>query len=187
MKMTEYQRKLVETHLHVVDRVIRQRISPSGRPLMSYDDFYQIGCEALCRAAMQYEPARGSFEPFGYRYVYNAIIDHCRAQNRVSRHIAELQVDEDGEPIVFRSLGEDPDLDGIVAAKNLHEILRECEKRHAGITRRGIEAMRLKSLGCSSKDIAEKYGTTVNNVNAWISRARKKLKDDPAITELIRM
>ncbi len=60
---------------------------------------------------------------------------------------------------------------------------RQWVKRHAGITRRGLEAMRLKSLGCSSKNIAEKYGATVNNVDAWISGARKRLCEDPAAAE----
>ncbi len=183
MKMTEYQRQLVETHMYIVERVIRRRISPTKQPLMSYEDFFQIGCEALCRAAMRYEPERGSFEPFGSRLVYNAMIDHCRAQGRVSSHTAELQLDEDGEPIAFRSFGDDPDLDGVMAARKLNEILIETEKRHEGIIRLGIEAIRLKSLGYSTRDIAEKNGTTVNNVNAWISRARKILHEDPAIAE----
>ena len=183
MKMTEYQRKLVETHLYIVDRIIRKKIVLSKQPLMSYEDLYQIGCEALCRAALKYEPARGSFEPFGARYVYNAMIDHCRVQNCVARHTAELQLGDNGEPIAFRDLGDDPDHDGIVAGKKLNEVLMEAEKRHAGITQRGIEAIQLKSLGYSSREIAEKNGTTVNNVNAWISRARRKLREDPAIAE----
>ena len=28
------------------------------------------------------------------------------------------------------------------------------------------------------------YGTTVNNVNAWIARARSRLKDDPEMSKL---
>lgn len=82
MRMTEYQRKLVESHLGIVDRIIRSRISVSNQPLLSYEDLYQVGSEALCRAAMNYDPARGGFEPFGGRCVYNALIDHCRIQNR---------------------------------------------------------------------------------------------------------
>ncbi len=183
MKMTEYQRKLVETHMYLVDRIIRKKIALSKQPLMSYEDLYQIGCEALCRAAMKYEPSRGSFAPFGAKYVYNAMIDHCRIQNCVARHTVELQVGDNGEPIVFRDLSDDLDLDGIVSGKKLQEVLRDCEKRHAGVTQRGIEAIRLKSLGYSSREIAEKNSTTVNNVNAWISRARRKLLEDPAVAE----
>ena len=57
MKMSAYQRELVEQHLDIVDWVIRCRINVSDRPLQTYEDFYQIGCEALCRAAMKYDPA----------------------------------------------------------------------------------------------------------------------------------
>lgn len=33
----------------------------------------------------------------------------------------------------------------------------------------------------STGDSTEYYGTTVNNVNAWVSRARSKLLQDPAL------
>ena len=57
MKMSAYQRELVEQHLDIVDWVIRCRINVSGRPLQTYEDFYQIGCEALCRTVLPPEPA----------------------------------------------------------------------------------------------------------------------------------
>ena len=74
-KMTEYQCKLVEENLDIIDWVIRCRVKVNGQVLQTYEDFYQIGCEALCRAALAYYPERGTFSPLGSRYVYNAIID----------------------------------------------------------------------------------------------------------------
>lgn len=58
------------------------------------------------------------------------------------------------------------------------EVLAACKNRYRGITRQGIQAIEMELLGFSSKEIAGRYGTTVNNINAWISRARKKLKTD---------
>lgn len=181
MKMTEYQRRLVEENLGIVDWVIRCRIRVSGQPLLTYEDFYQIGCEALCRAAMKYNPNQGSFEPFGSRYVYNAMIDHCRRENSHSFHSAEFTVDEDGEPSLFRTVGEEDNCDSSIAAKHLRAILAEYSKACSGIMKRGIEAIELKSLGYSTNEIADRYGTTVNNVNAWISRARSRLRSDPRL------
>ena len=37
----------------------------------------------------------------------------------------------------------------------------------------------VKALGLGTREIAEKYGTNVHNVNAWISKARKKLYAEP--------
>lgn len=179
MKMSEYQRKLAEQHLDIVDWVIRCRITIPGRPLLTYEDFYQIGCEALCRAAMKYDPDVGSFEAFGSRIVYNAIIDHCRKQNSMAAHSMEMLTDEENEPIVFNTRGEEQDYDLLITGRNIKTKLEELKCSFSGIALRGIEAIELKSLGYSSKEIADRYDTSVNNVNAWISRARTKLFQDP--------
>ena len=48
--MTDYQRELAIEHLGLIDQVIRKRIRVRGTPLLSYEDFYSVGCEALCDA-----------------------------------------------------------------------------------------------------------------------------------------
>lgn len=63
--MTEYQRELTTNNLHLVKEVIQKRIKINNLPLLAYEDFYAIGCEALCRAAMAYQPSRGEFAPLG--------------------------------------------------------------------------------------------------------------------------
>ena len=107
--MTDYQNELVMEHLDLVNWVIRTRISVPNRPLLTYDDFYAIGCVAICRAALKYQ----------------------------------------------------------------------------GVARKGVEAIELKLQGYESVEIADLYGTTVNNVNAWISRARSKLRNEPALMEIL--
>lgn len=92
--MTDYQDALVLENLDLVNWVIRTRISIPNRPLLTYDDFYAIGCEAICRAALKYQPDMGAFAPFACRYIYNAIVDHCRAMNyRLERNV-EISEDE---------------------------------------------------------------------------------------------
>lgn len=54
--MTDYQDALVLENLDLVNWVIRTRISIPNRPLLTYDDYYAIGCEAICRAALKYQP-----------------------------------------------------------------------------------------------------------------------------------
>ena len=92
--MTDYQNALVLDNLDLVNWVIRTRISIPNRPLLTYDDFYAIGCEAICRAALKYNADTGEFAPFACRYIYNAIVDHCRAINfRMERNV-EIPEDE---------------------------------------------------------------------------------------------
>lgn len=92
--MTDYQDALVLENLDLVNWVIRTRISIPNRPLLTYDDFYAIGCEAICRAALKYQPDTGAFAPFACRYIYNAIVDHCRAMNYRLERSVEISEDE---------------------------------------------------------------------------------------------
>ena len=177
--MTDYQRELVIEHLGLIDQVIRKRIRVRGTPLLSYEDFYSVGCEALCDAAMRYRPEEGEFEPYAYVMLYHAMIDHCRKQNRQQSFASDLSVDVDNEAISLEVLSTtDGDIEDALDWADLSRVVSECKKDFSGVARLGIEALELKSLGYTSREIAERYSTTVNNVNAWISRARSKLMSD---------
>lgn len=180
-QMTDYQRELVTTNMSVVDHVIRASIHVNNSALENYEDFYQIGCEALCKAAMSYNPSASAFATYASRVVRNALIDHCRAMN--TRH--KLMVDIDFEEWVNGSeFGNDAIVeDGFrrVEETGVQAAVAHCHEQYSGVIKLGVEAIQLKSLGYSSKEIAEKYHTTSNNVNAWISKARAKLREDPAL------
>ena len=182
--MTEYQRELTTKHLYLVKEVIQKRIKVSNLPLLSYEDFYAIGCEALCRAAMVYQPSRGEFTPLACRYIYNALIDHVRHQNYSNSFTASLFMDDDGERTVYDLIGSTVDMDEKAYGMSVMDALGKCKAKYSGITLKGIEAIELKLLGHETREIADLYGTSVNNVNAWISRARSRLKDDPDMAKL---
>ena len=185
MKMTDYQRELVIQHIDVVEHTIKTRVKVSGQALQTYEDFYQIGCEALCRAAMAYKADIGSFEPFGGRYVYNAIIDHCRKQNTRNRFKHDYVGESDDDSYALSYFAEEKDNDDGIYLRDLQTAFHACKDQYSGIARRGMEAIELKSLGYSTREIANRYGTTVNNVNAWISRARSKLKANPDLMRYV--
>lgn len=177
-KMTEYQCRIVEENLEIVDRVIRYKIKINGQALQTYEDFYQIGCEALCKAAMSYDPEQGHFYPLGSRYVFNAIIDHCRKQNRNRSIYADL-VDENGDnDFLIDSVPVEDTADDIIYSQEVWVAFDKCKGKYTGVVLRGMEALELKSLGYSTREIAERYDTTINSVNAWISKARASLKTD---------
>lgn len=182
--MTEYQNALVIEHLDLVNWVIRTRISIPNRPLLTYDDFYAIGCEAICRAAVKYQVDTGEFAPFACRYIYNAIIDHCRSMN----YRAQRTVDagsEEGAALLDKLAHTCIDFEAVVTDDAAMAALRACKEEYQGVARKGIEAIELKLQGYESSEIAEFYGTTINNVNAWISRARSKLRNDPRLMETL--
>ena len=167
--MTDYQNELVMEHLDLVNWVIRTRISVPNRPLLTYDDFYAIGCEAICRAALKYQADSGEFAPFACRYIYNAIIDHCRAMNYRLQRSVDAGFEE-GEVLFDLLAHTTVDFEAEVTDDSAMAALRACKEKYQGY---------------ESVEIADLYGTTVNNVNAWISRARSKLRNEPALMEIL--
>jgi len=182
--MTEYQNALVTENMDLINWVIRTRISIPNRPLLTYEDFYAIGCEAICRAAIRYQADSGEFAPFACRYIYNAIIDHCRAMNyRIQRSVDACS--EEGEMLFDLLAHTTVDFEAEVTDDSAMAALRACKEKYQGVARKGIEAIELKLQGYESVEIADLYGTTVNNVNAWISRARSKLRNEPSLMEIL--
>lgn len=177
--MTDYQRELAAENLAVVDCVIRRRIGVKGISMMEYEDYYSVGSEALCRAAMTYKPESGSFIPYASITVYNAIVDYCRKQGRhLALHVdLELQDDFDMASLNFMSV--EDGTDEKISYQDLLGTLAQCKKKYSGVVLRGIEALELKSMGFTTGEIAKKHGTTVNSINAWISKARARLCEDP--------
>ena len=184
--MTKYQCEITGEYMYLVKEVIGKRIKVTGEPLLTYEDLYQVGCEALCHAAMDYDPRRGQFEALASRCIYNAIIDHCRKQNAYRSNTTADVFSADQDRGLHDVCGVATDFDDLAHGRDVFRALRSCKDRYDGITRKGIEAIELKMLGYRTREIAERYHTTVNNVNAWISRARSKLKADPDMIRFVR-
>ena len=94
-----------------------------------------------------------------------------------------MDLDCDCDSYALSFMGISDDFDETVFYSDALDVLRKCKATYSGITLRGIEALELKSLGYSTREIADRYETTVNNVNAWISRARAKLREDPQMLQ----
>ena len=56
-------------------------------------------------------------------------------------------------------------------------LLDEAERSAAGVTAKGIRALRLMSDGYTAREIGEQMGASANNVTAWVSRARRYLRE----------
>ena len=144
--MTDYQDALVLENLDLVNWVIRTRISIPNRPLLTYDDFYAIGCEAICRAALKYQPDMGAFAPFACRYIYNAIVDHCRAMNYRLERSVEISEDENASLLDMLTCTS-VDFDETVTDATAMSALAACKEKYNGVARKGVEAIELKLKG----------------------------------------
>ena len=65
--------------------------------------------------------------------------------------------------------------------KDAGKLLDEVKQGYTGSLKKGVDALRLKMMGWSGKEIAAYYGTRPQLVGAWISKAAQKLRADSTV------
>ena len=170
--LTPDQQKLVEENLDLPDILLRTRIHPNETIRgMEFEELYQCGCLALCRAAATYDCST-QFRTYASRVVYNAMIDQCRtAQKHYGNTLSyDSAVGDEDTHSVFLQAAET--VDDTALADELTELLADAKRIHKGAVLKGIEAIELQLKGYSGAEIARMYGVKNNNVTSWISKAR---------------
>ena len=171
--LTPDQQKLVEENLDLADILLRTKIHPNETIRgMEFEELYQCGCLALCRAAATYDHST-QFRTYASRVVYNAMIDQCRtAQKHYGNTLSYDAVvgDEEDSHSIFLQASDA--VDDTVLAGELTKLLNEAKRTYKGAVLKGIEAIELQLKGYSGAEIARMYGVKNNNVTSWISKAR---------------
>ena len=186
--LTSRQQELVENNLSLVYWVITESIHVNETIYgFGYEDLYQEGCIWLCHAAATYDPARSCFSAYAKKVVRNGLISYCRQLCSRQRRFTYLTVGKHGELLA--------DGEQVMPSDNFHvqinmietlDLLACAEKKYQGVTRLGIEALKLKLKGMSVSEIAVLYHVPPPHVGAWISRATQKLrKDTPFLSGLL--
>ncbi|MCR2050632.1 sigma-70 family RNA polymerase sigma factor [Acetatifactor muris] len=186
--LTSEQQKLVETHLYIVNWVMSESIHVHKNIYgFEYEDLYQEGCIWLCYAATTYNPERSQFSTYAKRIVCNGLFSYCRQMHSRQSHFTYFAVDKqgnllaNGEPYVLVD-----DFDIQINMIETLDLLASAEKKYQGVTKLGIEALKLKLKGMSVSEIADLYHVPPPHVGAWISRATQKLrKDTPFLSGLL--
>ncbi len=176
--MTRKEQLLVEEHLELVKKIVKGTMSINENVQgLGYEDLYQTGCEALCKAALNYNEARGaSFATFADVVIRNSLLSHCRKVARAQAPLCYLDAPaaESGS-VTFGDMLWDETEHGI-SDKETFCMLAQMEKQFTGIAKKGVEALRLKYMGHTGTEIAGYYGVKPNHVAAWISRALNKMR-----------
>lgn len=176
------QQEMVEQHLDLVSIILRKYISTNEQIRgLEYDDLYQCGCLALCKAAYHYD-GRVKFETFAGTVIRNALLDECRKATTVySKQLSyDAPVhsnDDDGDS--FAQLIQDIyTIDDSIFCEELMNIVQTAKKTHKGAVLKGIEAIELRIKGYTGAEIARMYGVKNNHVTSWISKAVATLKQE---------
>ena len=179
MPLNEMQKIMAEDNMGLVGAVIKENVRDvNNLGIFTYEDIFQIGCVALSRAAMNYQPGEEKFSTVAYIYIRNEIFIALEYATVRRRH----EDINDFETVLGSVPAQDEFED---AASELDKMLDAARSRATGITAKGIDAIRLMADGYTCREIGELMGgVSANNITAWISRAREFLKNDPDITAL---
>ena len=181
-KLSMEQQEMVEQHLDLVSIIIHKYINTNEQVRgLEYEDLYQYGCLALCKAAYLYD-GRVKFETFAGKVIRNALLDEChKAKTVYSRSLsydASVNSDDDGGDTFAGMLGDASDMTDRLFSEELMKIVQTAKKTHKGAVLKGIEAIELRIKGYSGAEIARMYGVKNNNVTSWISKAAAVLKHE---------
>lgn len=169
--MTKREHLLIEEHLNCVHWTIHSYVTVNEAVCgLGYDDLYQEGCEALCRAAASYNEEGAQFHTYAISVIRNHLLDYCRRVQRQSGSTVSL---EEQEAIGNKRI---PSAWDDTSGCYVRQVLDYGKRAYNGVARLGIEALELKAAGYTVTDIARLYSVKPNQVGAWISRASKKNK-----------
>lgn len=167
MTLNDVQRQQVEENMGLVGKVIKDKVhGVNWLGIYTYDDLFQIGCIGLCKAAAT--DKGGCFSTYAYRLIWNEICSALIYANR--RAGKEIPT----EPEVLGTY--EAEIVPEQSDNSLTELLDKAERSAAGVTTKGIRALRLMADGYTAREIGEQMGASANNVTAWASRARRYLK-----------
>jgi RNA polymerase sigma factor (sigma-70 family) len=143
---------------------------------------YQTGCLALCESTRSYDGSV-QFRTYAQVVVRNKLIDHCRRVKRIqdktcytSNSVPDSEDNDYNDIISLPDLENDPETK--IDEVEINILLQKLKNKYSGITLKGIEAIELKIKGYSGVEIAALYGVKPNLLGAWISKAKKKIKQD---------
>lgn len=183
--MTRKQCALTESNLDLVDKVIRRYIHPNDAiPGMSYEDLYQEGGFALCRAAMRYD-GRVSFSTFAGTLIRNHLIDVCRSSTARYAHEGPADNLEVLRDKLENIRGPDRMAETDFSAMDAKTLIDHAKAECTPLEKEGIDALWLKMWRFSTAEIGKTLGLTENQVGKRLSKARKILRQDPDLLRAV--
>lgn len=172
MTLTVEQQRKAEENMGLVHQVIKDKVHGYGQwGFYTYDDLFQIGCIGLCKAAAT--DKGGTSSTYAYRLIWHEI---CDALVQSTKQYADEVVTDVTSYIRTES---EPDVFQNELHMALSQVLGSARKEAPPSTAKGIDAMILMSQGYTSSEIGRQMGASAKLVCAWVSKARKFLKNRP--------
>lgn len=169
LPLTDEQREKVEMNIGLVGKVIHNCVHSLDKSCsFDYDDLFQIGCIGLCKAVQTDRPGyKGAFSTYAYLLIRNEIYTQLEHATRQSRELAT-------DPMEMPNpIADDSSIENIVSCSDTKKLLDWAETVASGVTRKGVQAIRLLAMGYNNREIGDRFGVPANHVTAWVAKARK--------------
>lgn len=186
--LTSEQQTLVEDNLSVIGKTISLFIHPDEDVEgLGWDDLYQEGAMALCKAASTYDGVSAQFRTYATTVIRNHLYNCCNKVNTRQRKLPSVSLDidcsDEDQPPPFLEPSVPDGIDKLLDWMDTADLLADCKRRYSGVARLGVEAMELQIKGVSGADIARLYRAKPNQVGSWVSRAKAKMRKDIAMRD----
>ena len=155
----------------------------------SSDDLFQAGCIGLWKAARSYDPDKAQFQTYASILIRNAIINELLRHKKLNKEVRLPDLCEAESGLLPENL-----VDGLADTESMTDwidhtgildTLQEIKSKTSGSIHKGIKAIELMGLGLRCSDIAMILNApSAKQVTAWMSRARKYLRQNKKILSL---
>ena len=166
MKLTAEQQRKAEENMGLVGKVIADKVHGTYFGSYTREDLFQIGCIGLCKAAAT---DKGG----------------CFLHLRLPAHLErDLHRSDFGHPEGLRGAAHGAAHSGNPRRDRRSSLppwswktcWREGRRTAKGVAKKGIQALRLRLKGYSTREIGACLGAPDNYVTAWEAKARKYLR-----------
>lgn len=168
--LNDAQRKLVEDNLNLCHFALHKKGIHGG----NYEDYFQIACIGLCKAAEKFDPMLNhKFSSYAMTCIYNELRQSFRSQRAQSRKGITISLDKPlewaGKALFVRDLIPSTSLaeDSLIT----HEI-QDCVR---ALSPKQQLAINLFMQGYNTAERAKAMGMTVQGVGSATAKARNNL------------
>lgn len=179
--------QLIENYMDLVPFMVRALTRTCYLTSDEYDELLQTGYLGLCNAASKYDQTR-PFRPYAKTAIRNAIYNYWRDTGKHSKNICSLEklLEENectGELLFPDVQVPSPEQEALQQLSS--QYLLELELNCSNMLQKGILALRLQQDGYTDQDLATFYQVPANHIRAWQSKARKWLRKNNNLYELL--